>query len=73
MLHQPRRYEDRRQFRPIRDLELGQPAVTRGSVVAMGVKWFRQRQKSIFEIVLDDSSPQPVRKGNNTSEQFKGV
>ena len=56
LLHQPRRYEDRRQFRPIRDLEVGEPAVTRGSIVAMGVKWFRQRQKSIFEIVLDDGT-----------------
>src|SRR5438552_3212124 len=56
LLHRPRRYEDRRQFRPIRDLVLDEPAITRGKVVALGVKWFRKRQKSIFELILDDGS-----------------
>ena len=56
LLHRPRRYEDRRQFRPIRQLVLDEPAITRGNVVALGVKWFRKRQKSIFELILDDGS-----------------
>src|SRR5437867_1245301 len=56
LLHRPRRYEDRRQFRPIAELQLGEPAVTRGKIVALGVKWFRKRSKSIFEFVLDDGS-----------------
>ena len=56
LLHRPQRYEDRRQFHPIADLQLGEPAVTRGKIVAAGVKWFRQHSKSIFEFVLDDST-----------------
>jgi len=56
LLHRPRRYEDRRQFRPIAQLRLGEPATTRGRVVALGVKWYRKHTKSIFELVLDDGS-----------------
>jgi ATP-dependent DNA helicase RecG len=56
LLHRPRRYEDRRQFRPITDLQLGQPATTRGRIVAQGVKWYSKRTKSIFEIILDDGT-----------------
>ena len=56
LLHRPRRYEDRRQFRKIADLQLGAPATTRGAIVAMGVKWFAQHTKSIFEIILDDGT-----------------
>src|SRR5438552_4279104 len=53
LLHRPRRYEDRSHFRPIRDLLLDEPSITRGHVVALGVKWFRKREKSIFELILD--------------------
>ena len=56
LLHRPRRYEDRRHFRPIADLQLGEPATTRGRIVALGVKWFKQHTKSIFEIILDDGT-----------------
>ena len=56
LLHRPRRYEDRRQFRPIAQLQLGEPATTRGTVVALGVKWFKQHTKSIFELILDDGT-----------------
>src|SRR2546427_8377551 len=56
LLHRPRRYEDRRQFRRIADIQLGETAVTRGKIVAQGTKWFRKRSKSIFEIVLDDGT-----------------
>src|SRR2546427_11785506 len=56
LLHRPRRYEDRRQFRPIAELQLGEPAVTRGQIVALGVKGFRKPSKSIFEFVLGDGS-----------------
>ena len=41
LLHRPRRYEDRRQFLPIAQLQLGEPATTRGTVVALGVKWYQ--------------------------------
>ena len=56
LLHRPRRYEDRRYFRAIRDLELDKAALTRGKVVALGLKRFRQGRKSVFELVLDDGT-----------------
>ncbi len=56
LLHRPRRYEDRRQFLPIAQLQLGEPVTTRGRVIALGVKWYKQRTKSIFELVLDDGT-----------------
>ena len=56
LLHRPRRYEDRRQFMPIVQLQLGEPVTTRGKVVALGVKWFKQHTKSIFELILDDGT-----------------
>jgi ATP-dependent DNA helicase RecG len=56
LLHRPRRYEDRRHLRSVAQLELGEPATTRGSVVALGVKWFKQHTKSIFELILDDGT-----------------
>src|SRR5690348_10584441 len=56
LLHRPHRYEDRQNLRKIAELELHQPAGTHGTVVALGTKWFRQRSKSIFEIVLEDGT-----------------
>src|ERR1039458_9842965 len=56
LLHRSRRYEDRRQFLPIAQLQLGEPVTTRGAVVALGVKWFKQHTKSIFELILDDGT-----------------
>ncbi len=56
LLHRPRRYEDRRQFRPIAQLQLDEPATTRGAVVALGVKRFRRGQKSVFELILTDGT-----------------
>jgi ATP-dependent DNA helicase RecG len=56
LLHRPLRYEDRRRFQKISELEQGVPVTTRGTIVAMGVKWFSQHTKSIFEIILDDGT-----------------
>ena len=56
LLHRPHRYEDRRQLRPIAQLQLDEPATTRGTVVAMGVKWYAKHTKSIFELILDDGT-----------------
>jgi ATP-dependent DNA helicase RecG len=56
LLHRPRRYEDRRHFRPIAQLRIGEWAITHGKIVAQGVKWFAQHTKSIFEIILDDGT-----------------
>jgi ATP-dependent DNA helicase RecG len=56
LLHRPRRYEDRRQLLPIAQLPLGEAVTTRGTVIALGVKWFKQHSKSIFELILDDGT-----------------
>src|ERR1043166_455583 len=56
LLHRPRRYEDRRQLRPIAELQLDEPTCVRGTVVALGVKWFKKRTRSIFELILDDDT-----------------
>ena len=56
LLHRPRRYEDRRQFLPIAQLQIGEPVTTRGTVVALGVKWYKKHTKSIFELILDDGT-----------------
>jgi ATP-dependent DNA helicase RecG len=56
LLHRPSRYEDRRRFQPIAELVAGAVATTRGTVVAMGVKWFRKRAKSVFELILSDGT-----------------
>ncbi len=56
LLHRPRRYEDRRNFRSIAELELGAPALTRGTVVASGTKTYRKGAKSLFELILEDGT-----------------
>jgi len=52
----PRRYEDRRNFAAIAALRADRPATARGKIVALGVKWYRHREKSIFELILDDGT-----------------
>ena len=54
LLHAPRRYEDRRAIRPVASLAVGETALIRGRVVAFGVKWWRRRTRSVFELVVDD-------------------
>jgi ATP-dependent DNA helicase RecG len=56
LLHRPRRYEDRRHFRAIAELTSGEPAITRGKIVALGVKRWRHGTKSVFEFILDDGT-----------------
>jgi ATP-dependent DNA helicase RecG len=56
LLHAPRRYEDRRRFCPIAELRLGQSSITRGTVVAMGINYFRRCTKSVFVMILEDGS-----------------
>lgn len=55
LLHRPRRYEDRRNFQPIRELREGEPATIRGKVVAMGTNRFKSG-KFVFELIVDDGS-----------------
>ena len=56
LLHKPRRYDDRRKFLAIRDLQLGEPATVRGKIIAAGRKNFRKGARSMFECVLDDGT-----------------
>ncbi len=52
----PRRYEDRRALLPIAQLTLEREATVRGRVVDLGVSWYQQRRKSVFDLVLDDGT-----------------
>jgi ATP-dependent DNA helicase RecG len=56
LLHRPRRYEDRRRFRPIRDLEVGEVTTVRGVIRALGVKRWRQGTRAVFELVIEDET-----------------
>lgn len=56
LLHRPARYEDRQNLCRIAELQLQQPAITHGKVLAVGVKWFSHHTKSICELILDDGS-----------------
>jgi ATP-dependent DNA helicase RecG len=56
LLHKPRRYEDRRKFRAIANLELKQPATVRGKVVAAGTKTWKKGTRALFECILDDGT-----------------
>lgn len=54
--HRPRRYEDRRHVCPIASLPLGPAVTTRGRIIVLGVKWYRQHTRSLFELILDDGT-----------------
>ena len=56
LLHAPRRYEDRRKFITIRELELGKSATVFGKIIAAGVKRFRGGVRSVYEFVIEDGS-----------------
>lgn len=56
LLHRPRRYEDRRYFKTIAEMQLDEASTTRGTIVALGLKRFRGGSRSVFEIILDDGT-----------------
>ena len=56
LLHRPRRYEDRRTFRKITELELQETAATRGTIVAQGTKRYRRGSRSVFELIVEDGT-----------------
>jgi ATP-dependent DNA helicase RecG len=56
LLHRPRRYEDRQKMLKIGELQLREPAITHGKVVAFGTKWYKHHTKSVFEIILEDGT-----------------
>lgn len=52
----PRRHEDRRHLRTLRELTEKGAFTARGRIVAQGVSWYRQHTRSVFEFVLDDGT-----------------
>lgn len=56
LLHQPRRYEDRRKFLPIADLRLKEAATVRGKIIAAGTKSWKKGTRALFECILDDGT-----------------
>src|SRR5579883_31233 len=56
LLLRPRRYEDRRHFRTIKEMQLEEPGTTRGTIVALGTKTYSHGEKSVFEIILEDGT-----------------
>lgn len=56
LLHQPRRYEDRRTGCTIAQLKLNEPATVLGKIIAQGVNYYSKRTKSVFEFILDDGT-----------------
>ncbi|HEX4343763.1 MAG TPA: DEAD/DEAH box helicase, partial [Verrucomicrobiae bacterium] len=56
LLHKPRRYEDRRKFLAIRDLQLKEAATVRGKIIAAGVKRWKKGTRALFECVFDDGT-----------------
>jgi len=55
LLHRPRRYEDRRHFQRMADLQLDQPALVCGKITAMGLRRLRGG-RSVFELIMEDGS-----------------
>ena len=55
LLLKPRRYEDRRNIRPISELSSEDPALARGVIIACGTKRLRGGRR-LFEFILEDDS-----------------
>ena len=55
LLLRPRRYEDRRHFQRVAALQLDQPALLCGKIIAAGLRRLRGG-RSVFELILDDGS-----------------
>ena len=56
LLHAPRRYEDRTQFRSLEEAEENVPILFRGTVQSKELKQFRQRRGSVLEVVFVDGT-----------------
>ncbi|MDE2712906.1 MAG: ATP-dependent DNA helicase RecG [Verrucomicrobiota bacterium] len=55
LMHRPRRYEDRRDIRPIRDLSSEEARLARGKIMVLGTNHLRGGRRK-FEFVLEDDS-----------------
>ncbi|MBT5925931.1 MAG: ATP-dependent DNA helicase RecG [Verrucomicrobia bacterium] len=56
LLHRPKRYEDRTSLSEIKDLELDEHASVCGEIITCGVKYWRNRSRSVFECVVEDAT-----------------
>lgn len=56
LFHAPRHHEDRRHLLQIAEIVNTGPVTTRGTVVDLGTKTYRQRTRSVFELILDDGT-----------------
>ena len=55
LLHRPHRYEDRRHFQAIAALQLDQPALVCGRIIACGLRRLRGG-RSVFELIVEDDT-----------------
>jgi ATP-dependent DNA helicase RecG len=55
LLHRPRRHEDRRDVRPIRELTTEESCLARGTIMVVGTNRLRGG-RTLFEFVLEDKS-----------------
>jgi len=62
LYHLPFRYEDRRQLKPIAQLQAGTQEVFYGEVLAAGETRTARQRRSIYEVIVGDSSGQIVLK-----------
>lgn len=56
LLLKPRRYEDRKNFASISSLKLGESFLVKGKVVVKGIKTYRRRTRSVFEMIVEDGT-----------------
>jgi ATP-dependent DNA helicase RecG len=56
LLHRPRRYEDRRHFQRIAQLNLQEAALACGKIIAAGLNRLHGGSRSVYEFILDDGS-----------------
>jgi len=56
LLYRPRRYENRSNLMTITELSVDEPAAVSGVIAECGVKYWRQRRRSVFECIVEDST-----------------
>ncbi len=56
LVHLPRRHEDRRASRQIRELAAGESALVIATTVAAGLKRWRHGNRSVYEVILEDGT-----------------
>src|SRR4051794_12031045 len=54
--HAPNRYEDRSRIQEIAAIESLGAATVKGTVVDLGINRYRQKSRSVFQLILDDGT-----------------